>query len=45
MKRILSMIWVAALVAVLGVGVAMTFTPTSSKLQMFANDSAPQNPK
>lgn len=39
MKRIMSMLWIAALVAVLGVGVAVTFSPTPTKLQMFANDN------
>ena len=39
MKRTLSILWVLALFAVLTAGVAVTFSPETAKLQMFATDN------
>ena len=39
MKRNLPILWILALVAVATVGFAVTFSPETAKLQMFASDS------
>jgi hypothetical protein len=39
MKRSISILWILALVAVASVGIAVTFSPETAKLQMFAGDS------